>query len=514
MPDRIPDVEPGPVRIPRILHQTWRCAEIPAEWRAFHESWRAHNRSWEIRLWTDATARDFIAAEYPWFLETWDAYPAPIMRADAIRYFLLSHYGGVYADLDYECLRPFDGILEMRDLVLVPEPAAHAQIAEVQGAGVRWLLSNALMASVPGHAFWRHVTGRLEGARGEQTPLAMTGPIFLTRAYESFESPESIRVVDSEVLCPLTQTESRTGKWRDPAFREQVLRRAWAVHHWANTWVKHPARLPSLDSFAVHLLEHRRIVLSGELRCDVLSVSEDLSGGPRISCMMITRGRAAQAALAVRSFRKQSYRNRELLILDDGSDPALENEVAALGDADIRFIRLPPGGLPLGALRNLAVEEATGEYVAQWDDDDLSHPRRLELQMAAIRTMGADASFLMRELIWWPRERRLAISRRRVWESTMLCRRELLPAYPLKRRGEDTIVVAQLMKEKRLALVDVPQLYAYVRHGANTFEEEHFDRHWSMADTRLEGAEYEAFLRSLGGVFPFVEYPVVEFPGA
>lgn len=37
---------------------------------------------------------------YEWFLETWDAYPFNIERADAIRYFVLHHYGGIYIDLD------------------------------------------------------------------------------------------------------------------------------------------------------------------------------------------------------------------------------------------------------------------------------------------------------------------------------------------------------------------------------------------------------------------------------
>ena len=37
---------------------------------------------------------------YPWFLEDWDGYEFPIQRADAIRYFVLAHYGGIYIDLD------------------------------------------------------------------------------------------------------------------------------------------------------------------------------------------------------------------------------------------------------------------------------------------------------------------------------------------------------------------------------------------------------------------------------
>jgi inositol phosphorylceramide mannosyltransferase catalytic subunit len=33
-------------------------------------------------------------------LETFDGYQFPIQRADAIRYFVLAYYGGIYIDLD------------------------------------------------------------------------------------------------------------------------------------------------------------------------------------------------------------------------------------------------------------------------------------------------------------------------------------------------------------------------------------------------------------------------------
>lgn len=52
------------------------------------------------QLWTNEKSRDFIAAEYPWFLDTFENYPHGIQRADAIRYFVLAHYGGTYIDLD------------------------------------------------------------------------------------------------------------------------------------------------------------------------------------------------------------------------------------------------------------------------------------------------------------------------------------------------------------------------------------------------------------------------------
>lgn len=38
--------------------------------------------------------------EYPWFLDTYDGYPNPVQRVDALKYFLMLHYGGVYIDMD------------------------------------------------------------------------------------------------------------------------------------------------------------------------------------------------------------------------------------------------------------------------------------------------------------------------------------------------------------------------------------------------------------------------------
>ena len=51
-------------------------------------------------------AASLTAYRYPWFLETWDNYPFNIERADAIRYFVLAHYGGVYIDLDDVSVKP------------------------------------------------------------------------------------------------------------------------------------------------------------------------------------------------------------------------------------------------------------------------------------------------------------------------------------------------------------------------------------------------------------------------
>lgn len=63
-------------------------------------------------MWTNEKSREFIAEEYPWFLDTFDGYKYPIQRADSIRYFVLAHYGGIYLDLDD--VRDFINLLKYR----------------------------------------------------------------------------------------------------------------------------------------------------------------------------------------------------------------------------------------------------------------------------------------------------------------------------------------------------------------------------------------------------------------
>ena len=52
------------------------------------------------QVWSEKESRDFIEKEYPWVLRTYDGYRYPVQRVDALRYFLMLHYGGIYIDLD------------------------------------------------------------------------------------------------------------------------------------------------------------------------------------------------------------------------------------------------------------------------------------------------------------------------------------------------------------------------------------------------------------------------------
>ncbi|KIM95623.1 glycosyltransferase family 32 protein [Oidiodendron maius Zn] len=80
---------------------------IPNKWVRSQHSCKEAYVGFEYKLWTDELSRNFLASEYPWFLDRWNNYALPIQRADSIRYFILHHYGGIYLDMDTFCNATF-----------------------------------------------------------------------------------------------------------------------------------------------------------------------------------------------------------------------------------------------------------------------------------------------------------------------------------------------------------------------------------------------------------------------
>ena len=91
----------------------------------------------------------------------------------------------------------------------------------------------------------------------------------------------------------------------------------------------------------------------------------------------------------LRSVRAQTYRNLEIIVVDDGStdDSAKITEEHASADPRVRMIRQVNAGV--AAARNRGVAEATGEFIAPIDADDLWESTKIEKQMAAMLQGGS-----------------------------------------------------------------------------------------------------------------------------
>lgn len=200
---------------------------------------------WAHRLHTDSSNRIFIQHFYPWFLPVYDAYPEHIMRVDAFRYFMLYHFGGVYIDMDFECLRPLDPLLSGRTLLLGEEPVSHVRNIKRKNKELsyrlpRTIVCNAFMASVPKHPFWECVFSLLLERSFEKDTLYATGPLMLSEAWQRFEDKPEGAVLPAVQLYPISAEEALL------ADTEKLLAQriadsehtVYAVHHWMGSWIR------------------------------------------------------------------------------------------------------------------------------------------------------------------------------------------------------------------------------------------------------------------------------------
>ncbi len=128
---------------------------------------------------------------------------------------------------------------------------------------------------------------------------------------------------------------------------------------------------------------------------------------PLVSCIMPTANRRRFVPLAIAYFLRQDYTERELVIVDDGSDPV--EDLVPL-DPRIHYLRLA-AGMSLGAKRNFACEQSRGAIIAHWDDDDWQSPRRLTVQMDAMRDASVEVCGIDHLLFYQPETAR-------AWEYT------------------------------------------------------------------------------------------------
>ena len=106
---------------------------------------------------------------------------------------------------------------------------------------------------------------------------------------------------------------------------------------------------------------------------------------PAVSIILPTFNRLQYLPAAVESVFNQSFHDWELLIADDGSGPETRAYLQTLEDPPrVKVLWFSHTGNP-PAIRNSALREAQGEYVAFLDSDDLWQPNKLELQIESLR---------------------------------------------------------------------------------------------------------------------------------
>jgi len=188
---------------------------MPEAFRAFADGWQRLHPDWKYTLWDESTLpalrnQDLYdrAAELCPGLEGQ-------LRSDIARYELLYRFGGVWVDLDFECLRPIDDLLnDLRCFVAWVTPE---------------FVNNAVMGATRQHRFIKRLIDGLPESIASHpgaAPRVVSGPRYLTPIWREHGEGDGVAAFAKELFYPYLWSELERGRERFP--------NAYAVHHWGN----------------------------------------------------------------------------------------------------------------------------------------------------------------------------------------------------------------------------------------------------------------------------------------
>lgn len=105
-----------------------------------------------------------------------------------------------------------------------------------------------------------------------------------------------------------------------------------------------------------------------------------LNNAPKISVIMPVYNSEAFIKRTIESVLSQTFRDFELLVVDDGSIDSTENIVKNFRDLRIKYSKIPHSGCP-AVPRNFGINYSKGEYIAFLDSDDTWCKQKLEKQL-------------------------------------------------------------------------------------------------------------------------------------
>lgn len=187
---------------------------MPADFVEYGKSWERCHPKWTVHLWDDRWVDQFQHNVVGWTPlnapKLFERATSPSQCKDLLAPEILFRFGGVYIDCDFECRRPIDELLEGVDAFAA---------SEAQG-----VISSGIMGCVPGHSSFRGLAAAARRVvRTRQVPSNETGPKLATRHLRN------VKVFPSELFYPYLYNE--------PERATEEFPEAFAVHHWAASWI-------------------------------------------------------------------------------------------------------------------------------------------------------------------------------------------------------------------------------------------------------------------------------------
>ena len=427
------------MKIPKVIMQT--CAsrdKLTPQMIDAMRTWEDMNPGWSYELFDNNDCIKFIKEYFDTdTLKAFNNLVPGAFKADLFRYCYLYIKGGVYSDIDNICLVP------LNDFLLDDDTFVSVKDRVVDG---QELVYNAFIATEKNHPVLKkaidltvyNVLNKIYPNTRNNiiNMLSISGPKCLAIALDSYKGIKFrlLDIIDTGVHITHIKTKG-----------EIVMKVKYDGYKVENNY---------WDLFV-----KKQVYKTNQL--------------PLISCLCVTKNDSVKDA--INYFNKQTYKNKELILVTETSNKNVGylKEVAASND-NIYF-KETKEDITLGDLRNISVEEANGEYIIQWDDDDIHQNQRIEVMYEALVAQpDRKACFLKTFMIHDKITDKTTLSK--YWggvEGSIIAVKNSMPRYESLSKGEDTPVRDYFLRRGVGMIIDRPEIYTYVIHGNNTWDYNH-----------------------------------------
>jgi len=217
-----------------LVHYIYKDDVIPEQYLKLIKHCVDINPEKIFILWTDDEFEKFVKDSMPQSLPLFKKYTLGIQKSDVMRLFVVYYFGGIYMDMDMECMKPF------ANSSIYNYPAIIDQERVIQ---CRMLynrefcgMNSVLAATRPKHPFFLFSMNRLEENFKHGSTMERTGPVFLTSSYIAYKSTlsntsdpaDNVTMVDPSLFSPLftdrpdllSFCHNAKGEWRLKACEE------------------------------------------------------------------------------------------------------------------------------------------------------------------------------------------------------------------------------------------------------------------------------------------------------
>lgn len=105
-----------------------------------------------------------------------------------------------------------------------------------------------------------------------------------------------------------------------------------------------------------------------------------MTKNPKISCIMPAYNAGKYLKVAIDSILNQTFKDFELIIINDGSSDNTEDIILSYDDSRIVYIK-NERNLKLMKTLNKGIDKAKGEFISRMDSDDQAHPSLFEREL-------------------------------------------------------------------------------------------------------------------------------------